>query len=64
MPKDHKHAHDVRNALNNVQLNLEVAQRLAARSTEARAEDLRQHLSVAMTELKKLKQLLDAATKE
>ncbi len=60
----HKLAHDLRNVLNNVNLNLDVAQRLASRSTDARAEDLRQHLSVAATELKKLKQMIENAGKE
>lgn len=63
MPKDPKLAHDLRNALNNVQLNLEMAQRLAARSTDTRAEDLRQLLNAAATEFKKLKQWLEAMTK-
>lgn len=66
MAKDliaHQRAHDLRNLMNNVSLNLEVAQRLAARSSDARAEELRAHLSVAAAELKKLKQMMEEASK-
>jgi signal transduction histidine kinase len=64
MPKNHNLAHDLRNAINNVHLNLEVAQRLASRSTDARAEELRQHLVVAATELQKLKHMIEAVSKD
>lgn len=64
MPKDHKLAHDARNVMNNANLNLEVAQRLATRITDARADDLRQHLAAVATELKKLKQMIEALTKD
>ena len=66
MAKDliaHQRAHDLRNLMNNVSLNLEVAQRLAARSSDARAEELRAHLSVVAAELKKLKQMMEEASK-
>ena len=60
----YKLAHDLRNVMNNIHLNLEVTQRLAARSTDARAEELRQHLSVVAAELQKLKQMVEEIGKQ
>ncbi len=59
-----KLAHDLRNVMNNINLNLDVAQRLAAKSSDARAEELREHLSAVATELKRLKGMVEKSTKE
>jgi len=59
-----KLAHDLRSVMNNVNLNLVAAQRLAARSTDERAEALREHLNAVASELNRLKQTVDKAAKE
>lgn len=65
-PKEALHtlAHDLRNVMNNVNLNLTAATKVAARSQSAEAEDLRELLLAIEEELKRLKQMVEKAAKD
>lgn len=57
----HALAHDLRNVMNNVNLNLMAAKKIAARSQSTEAEDLRELLRAIEEELKRLKQTVEKA---
>lgn len=65
-PKEALHtlAHDLRNVINNVNLNLTAAKKIAARLQSAEAGDLREILGDMEEELKRLKQMVEKAAKD
>jgi signal transduction histidine kinase len=59
-----KLAHDLRNPVNTAQLNLEAAEMIAAKLTEAKAQRLATHLRIVAGELQKLKECVVKAAEQ
>jgi signal transduction histidine kinase len=57
-------AHDLRNPVHTVKLNVEAAQMLAAKWQDANGQRLSKHLSIIAAELEKLKKLVTEAAQQ